>query len=264
MDAIKTNDIHWHYTLIGDRHLPPLLLIHGWMGSCEDYNKVIELLRSQYYCIAIDLPGHGKTEVIGNDKSYDFIATANGIIQLLDRLEIDRTAITGYSFGGRLGLYLALEYPDRFDRVILESTSPGLATESERQARIISDAQIIHQLETENFADFVANWYRQKLFTGIDTDPDFPILLDRRMTNNPSNLAKSLKYAGLATQPYLGDIIKVHPRPILLLVGALDRKFVSIAQTITQTSPHITLNIIPHCSHNIHFQQPELWTSAIG
>jgi 2-succinyl-6-hydroxy-2,4-cyclohexadiene-1-carboxylate synthase len=264
MDAIKTNDIYWHYTLTDDRHLTPLLLLHGWMGSCEDYNKVIELLRSQYYCIAIDLPGHGKTEVIGDDRSYDFIATANGIIQLLDDLKIDRTAITGYSFGGRLALYLALEYPDRFDRVILESTSPGLATESERQARIISDDRIIHQLETENFADFVANWYRQKLFTGIETDRDFPILLDRRMTNNPSSLAKSLKYAGLATQPYLGDKLKLHPRPILLLVGALDRKFVSIAQNLTQTSPHITLKIIPHSSHNIHFQQADVWIEAIG
>jgi 2-succinyl-6-hydroxy-2,4-cyclohexadiene-1-carboxylate synthase len=264
MNAIKTKDIHWYYTLTGDRHLPPLLLIHGWMGSCEDYTKVIALLRSQYYCIAIDLPGHGKTEVIGDDRSYDFITTANSIIQLLDRLGIDLTAITGYSFGGRLALYIALEYSHRFDRVILESTSPGLATESERQARIISDDRIIHQLETENFADFVANWYRQKLFTGIDTDPDFLSLLDRRITNNPNNLAKSLKYAGLATQPYLGDRLKDHPRPIVLLVGALDRKFVSIAQTLTQTSPHTTLKIISHCSHNIHFQQPKLWTSAIG
>jgi 2-succinyl-6-hydroxy-2,4-cyclohexadiene-1-carboxylate synthase len=263
MNAIQINNIHWYYTLTGDRNLPPLLLLHGWMGSCEDYSKVIRLLGSQYYCIAIDLPGHGKTEVSGDDRSYEFIATAEGIIQLLDRLKIDRTAITGYSFGGRLALYLALEYPDRFDRVILESTSPGLKTATERNARILNDAQIIHQLETDNFSDFVANWYRQKLFTGIDTNPDFPSLLDRRMTNNPTNLAKSLKYAGLATQPYLGDRLKVHPQPILLLVGALDRKFVSIAQTLTQTSPHITLSIIPNCSHNIHFQQADVWTSGV-
>jgi 2-succinyl-6-hydroxy-2,4-cyclohexadiene-1-carboxylate synthase len=259
MNIIKTSEYHWNYTLTGDRYLPPLLLLHGWMGSSEDYNQVIELLRSQYYCISIDLPGHGKTKVIGDDRSYDFIETTNGIIQLLDDLEIDRTAITGYSFGGRLALYLALEYPDRFDRVMLESTSPGLATEVERQARIVSDANIIRQLETVKFADFVTDWYRQKIFTGIETHRDFPSLLDRRMTNNPNNLAKSLKYAGLATQPYLGDKLKVHPQPILLLVGALDRKFVSIAQTLTQTSPHITLKIIPHSSHNIHFQQPDSW-----
>ncbi len=264
MNVIKTSEYHWNYTLTGDRNLPPLLLLHGWMGSCEDYVQVIKLLRSQYYCIAIDLPGHGKTEVIGDDRSYDFIATANGIIQLLDDLKIDRTVITGYSFGGRLALYLALEYPDRFDRVMLESTSPGLATESERRSRIVSDTNIIHQLETVKFANFVTDWYRQKLFTGIDLNPDFPSLLDRRMTNNPCNLAKSLKYAGLATQPYLGDRLKIHPQPILLLVGALDHKFMSIGQTLTQTSPHITLQIIPHSSHNIHFQQPDLWVSGIS
>ncbi len=263
MNSIKTIEYHWNYTLTEDCHLPPLVFLHGWMGSSEDYGKVIELLRSQYYCIAIDLPGHGKTEVIGDDRSYGFIATAKGIIQLLDSLEIDLCAITGYSFGGRLALYLALEYPGRFDKVILESTSPGLATVSERQLRIASDVQIIHQLNTENFGDFVANWYRQQLFTGIDTDPDFPSLLDRRMTNNPTNLAKSLRYAGLAAQPYLGDRLKIHPRPILLLVGALDRKFVSIAQTLSKTSPYTTLKIIPHCSHNIHFQQPKLWVIAI-
>jgi 2-succinyl-6-hydroxy-2,4-cyclohexadiene-1-carboxylate synthase len=233
------------------------------MGSSEDYCHVIELLRSQYYCIAIDLPGHGKTKVTSDDRAYDFTLTANGIIQLLDCLGIDRTAITGYSFGGRLALYLALAYPDRFDKVMLESTSPGLKTAPERNARILHDAQIIYQLETEHFSDFVMNWYRQKLFTGIDTNPNFPSLLDRRMSNKPNNLAKSLRYAGLATQPYLGDKLKIHPRPILLLVGALDLKFLSIAQTLTQTSPHITLKIIPHCSHNIHFQQPDLWASGI-
>jgi 2-succinyl-6-hydroxy-2,4-cyclohexadiene-1-carboxylate synthase len=256
---ISRGEYNWHYNLSGDRNLPPLLLLHGWMGSCEDYDKVIELLRSTYYCIAIDLPGHGKTQVVGTDRCYDFIATANGIIQLIDSLGIDRTAITGYSFGGRLALYLALEHPDRFDRVILESTSLGLKTETERQARIASDRQIINQLETTSFSDFVANWYRQKLFAGIELDPDFPSLLDRRMTNNPIDLAKSLKYAGLGKQPYLGDRLKRHPRQILLLVGGLDRKFISIGQTLDRDCPCITLKIIPNCSHNIHFQQPELW-----
>jgi 2-succinyl-6-hydroxy-2,4-cyclohexadiene-1-carboxylate synthase len=259
MNLISTIEYNWHYSLAGDRNLPPLLLLHGWMGSCEDYQRVIELMRSTSYCIAIDLPGHGKTEVVGTDGCYDFITTANGIIQLLDSLEIEQTAITGYSFGGRLALYLALEFPDRFSRVILESTSPGLKTEAERQARIISDDRIIHQLDPDNFPDFMANWYRQKLFTGIDIHPDFPSLIDRRIKNNPIDLAKSLQYAGLGRQPYLGDRLKDQPAQILLLVGGLDRKFVSIGQTLDRDCPCITLKIIPDCSHNIHFHQPELW-----
>ena len=250
----------WYFTLTGNSQLPPLLLLHGWMGNCGDYAEIIESLRSQYYCIAIDLPGHGNTEIIGSDGDYGFINTATGIVQLLDRLEIDHCSITGYSFGGRLALYLALEFPDRFDNVMLESTSPGLATEIDRQARVIQDWQIVDRLETDNFANFVRYWYRQPIFSGINLHPGFDELIQRRIeTNQPDNLIKSLVYAGLGMQPYLGDRWKLHHKSISLIVGALDRKFVDINQIINRECPTTMLTIVPDCSHNIHFQRPQAW-----
>jgi 2-succinyl-6-hydroxy-2,4-cyclohexadiene-1-carboxylate synthase len=253
----------WHYTLTGDRSLPPLILLHGWMGSGEDYAEVIELLKVHFYCIAIDLPGHGRTEVVGEDIGYDFITTAIGIVRLLDRLQIDRCAIAGYSFGGRLALYIALEFPDRFDRIILESTSPGLETAAEREVRIINDARIILQLETEYFPKFVDNWYRQTIFVGIDKHPDFPALIQRRLANDPQKLAKSLKYAGLGRQPYLLERLITYNRSILLIVGEQDPKFGAIARNLDLLCNCITLKIIPHCSHNIHFQLPRSWLNSI-
>ena len=210
----------WHFTLTGSPTLPPLLLLHGWMGNCDDYLEIIELLRSRFYCIAIDLPGHGKTEVVGGDLGYNFRNTAIGIIQLLDSLSIDLCSIAGYSFGGRLALYLALEFADRFDKVMLESTSAGLGVEIHRQTRIIQDWQVIDRLETDDFANFVRDWYRQPIFIGIDKHPNFSDLIQRRIaTNQPDNLIKSLEYAGLGMQPYLVDLLKSHPKPISLIVG---------------------------------------------
>ncbi|WP_295622240.1 2-succinyl-6-hydroxy-2,4-cyclohexadiene-1-carboxylate synthase [Chamaesiphon sp. GL140_3_metabinner_50] len=250
---------NWHFTLTGDRDSPPLLLLHGWMGSCEDYCEVIELLKSHFYCIAIDLPGHGKTQT-HDETGYNFIDTARGIIQLLDDLNIEHCAIAGYSFGGRLTLYLALEFSARFDRVILESTSPGLATASDRQARIANDRQIIDRLITGDSIEFVNNWYRQPLFVGIEKHPNFLDLIHRRIaTNRPINLAKSLQYAGLGMQPYLGDRLKTATQPILLIAGELDFKFVTIGQNIERECPNIDFKIVPNCSHNIHFQQPQTW-----
>jgi 2-succinyl-6-hydroxy-2,4-cyclohexadiene-1-carboxylate synthase len=250
----------WHFTLTEDPTLPPLLLLHGWMGSCEDYAKIIELLGSRFYCIAIDLPGHGKTEVIGGDLGYDFVNTAIGIVQLLDRLGIAKCTIAGYSFGGRLALYLALEFPDRFDRVMLESTSPGLATQIDRQVRITHDLQLVDRLSTEDFARFVSDWYRQSIFRGIESHPNFADFIQRRIVNNqPTKLAKSLASAGLGMQPYLGDKLKIHPQRILLIVGALDRKFVTINQLIDQECSATMLKIISNCSHNIYFQNPQAW-----
>ncbi len=253
----------WHYTLTGERSLPPLLLLHGWMGSNADYTEVILLLQSRFYCIAIDLPGHGQTEAIGDDPGYDFITTAIGIVQLLDDLKIDRCSIAGYSFGGRLSLYLVLEFPDRFDRVILESISPGLPTVAEREARIVSDDRIIDRLETINFPTFVDNWYRQPIFVCIDKHPDFPTLIQRRLANDPHKLAKSLKHAGLGRQPYLLERLKTHDRPIRLIVGEYDPKFVSIAQALALECPCIDVKIVTNCSHNVHFQQPRSWIELI-
>lgn len=251
---------NWHFTTAGDDTFPPLLLLHGWMGNGEDYAQIIEVLKSSFYCIAIDLPGHGKTEVTGGDSGYSFIHTAQGIIQLLDSLGINRCSIAGYSFGGRLALYLALEFPDRFDRAILESTSPGLETEIDRQTRIIQDWQIIDRLETDNFANFVRYWYQQPIFSELSSHPSFNHLVQRRIeTNQPDNLIKSLVYAGLGMQPYLGDRLKVHTQLISLIVGELDRKFVDIGRAMNRSCPAITLTIIPDCSHNVHFQQPQSW-----
>ena len=262
----------WHYTQTDDclrqvfdqPTLPPLLLLHGWMGCSDDYREIIDRLRSRFNCIAIDLPGHGKTEVVGGDLGYDFINTARGIIQLLAELSIEKCSIAGYSFGGRLALYLALEYPERFDRVMLESASPGLATEVDRQARVIQDWQIIDRLETDPFAEFVRDWYRKSLFTGIDRHPNFDNLIQRRIaTNRPNDLIKSLERAGLGMQPYLGDRLKLHDRPISLIVGGLDRKFVDINREIEPACPQIALKIVPNCSHNVHFQNPQAWIDCL-
>jgi 2-succinyl-6-hydroxy-2,4-cyclohexadiene-1-carboxylate synthase len=253
----------WHFKRTGERTLPPLILLHGWMGSSEDYTEIIDRLSSQFNCIAIDLPGHGQTQVI-DENGYDFVNTAIGIIQLIDSLSIERCSIAGYSFGGRLALYLALEFPARFDRVMLESTSPGLATEIARQARVESDIQIIDRLATDNFSVFVRHWYQQSLFVGIGNHPNFPTFICRRIeTNQPINLAKSLKFAGLGRQPYLGERLKISKRSILLIVGELDVKFVAINQELLQQCPYTNLKITPNCSHNVHFQNPDTWSDYL-
>jgi 2-succinyl-6-hydroxy-2,4-cyclohexadiene-1-carboxylate synthase len=164
----------WHYTSDGDRDLPPLLLLHGWLGSSADYQRAIALIRDDFYCLAIDLPGHGQTQV-RDDRDYEFIATAGGIIQLLDRLNIDRCRIGGYSLGGRLALYLVLEFPERFELAILESTSPGLATTVEQKLRITKDREIIHNYTPRIFPPLSIVGISSQFFRGLEIHRTFPI-----------------------------------------------------------------------------------------
>ena len=96
------------------------------MGNSHEFDEAIQLLSDKFYCLTVDLPGHGKTQVLGGDEYYKMANTAHALINLLDELKIIKCFLVGYSMGGRLALYLTLHFPQRFPKVVLESASPGL------------------------------------------------------------------------------------------------------------------------------------------
>jgi 2-succinyl-6-hydroxy-2,4-cyclohexadiene-1-carboxylate synthase len=91
--------------------LPSLLLLHGFMGSSADFRPAISTLAQYFHCICVDLPGHGQTLI----DDHDFVSTAEQILAIAP----DNCYLLGYSLGGRLALYLALHYPDHWQKVIL-------------------------------------------------------------------------------------------------------------------------------------------------
>jgi 2-succinyl-6-hydroxy-2,4-cyclohexadiene-1-carboxylate synthase len=241
----------------GDKTLPSLLLLHGFMGSSNDFHSAIPILAQHFRCIGIDLPGHGQTPI--NDD--DFVSTTAQILELVP----DNCYLYGYSLGGRLALYLALHYPDRWQKVIVASASFGLPTAQMRQARQRQDAAIARKLRQPDldFTAFIQNWYQQPVFAGINEHPNFSQLIASRLTNQPSALARSLETMGLGQQPYLGELLKANKIPLLLLVGEQDAKFVEINKQMASLCPKTKLITVPNCSHNIHFQQPDLWLQEV-
>ena len=43
----------------GDKSNPPVVCLHGFLGSGEDWISVMDSLAEEFYCVAVDLPGHG-------------------------------------------------------------------------------------------------------------------------------------------------------------------------------------------------------------
>ncbi|MBF2067390.1 MAG: 2-succinyl-6-hydroxy-2,4-cyclohexadiene-1-carboxylate synthase [Calothrix sp. C42_A2020_038] len=262
----------FNYYFLGDITKSTILFLHGFMGNCEEFDDVISLLlaSNSFSFLTIDLPGHGKTKVLGNDDCYTMELTAQGIICLLDELKIWKCFLVGYSMGGRLALYLTIHFPQRFSKVILESASPGLLTAVERLARIKSDNQIARKLNRlditvnrEGFAAFLATWYNQPIFGNIKYHPHYHHLIANRMQNNPSELAKSLYFMGTGNQPSLWEKIQTNTQPLLLLVGKYDYKFVDINTRMLNACKYCNLNIISGAGHNIHFEQPDIFAERV-
>jgi 2-succinyl-6-hydroxy-2,4-cyclohexadiene-1-carboxylate synthase len=268
------------YRLDGDSSNPVILFLHGFMGDRYEFQSAIADLSQQFYCVAIDLPSHGQTDLTnqGTDQFthqdscysqnsyYTIEFTARLIIKFLELLHIERCFLVGYSMGGRVALYLTIHFPKYFYKVVLESASAGLRTDSERSDRLAKDRQLadkLENLEVAEFRLFLEDWYQQKIFGNLRSHSNFPQLLVQRLQNSPIELAKSLRDLGTGRQPSLWEKLPEIEIPLLLLVGELDAKFVQINQQMAQLCKFSQLEIILNCGHNIHFENPDIFIEKV-
>jgi pimeloyl-ACP methyl ester carboxylesterase len=99
---------------------PPLLLVHGLMVTGEMFEPVIEHLATRHRVIVPDLRGHGRSRRL--PPPYTAAQLASDLDRLLDYLDIDSTAVMGYSQGGAIAQQLVLKDPKRCDRLVLACT----------------------------------------------------------------------------------------------------------------------------------------------
>jgi 2-succinyl-6-hydroxy-2,4-cyclohexadiene-1-carboxylate synthase len=240
-----------------------ILFLHGFMGSRGDWNEIAASMTG-WRCVAVDLPGHGETAAQDDLNVYSMAGACKELAGLLDMLRIDRCAVAGYSMGGRLALHFARAYPERVERLVLESASPGLRTDGERNARRQYDQGLARRLESGDFESFLRKWYDVPLFASLRRDRTrFESLFTQRMANRPAELAKSLRGMGTGIQDPLWDELGAYTIPTLLLTGALDAKFVEIAEAMAALCPAMTSHVVPDCGHNIHFEQVAEYTEVL-
>jgi len=108
------NGIQLYYEIHGSGD--PLLLIHGGLGNAGYWEQQIPVFAQHYQVIALDSRGHGRSTFTEEPITYDLM-TAD-VIALMDYLQVDKADIVGWSDGGIIGLNLAINYPDRVNRIV--------------------------------------------------------------------------------------------------------------------------------------------------
>jgi 2-succinyl-6-hydroxy-2,4-cyclohexadiene-1-carboxylate synthase len=254
--------IEWHYQLSGSDNHPPLVFLHGFMGSQHDWNFACNYWKTDRQCLAVDLPGHGRTK-IRDESFYRMEETATSLVKLLDELGLHQSHLVGYSMGGRLALYLAIHYPQKFSKIILESASPGLKTDLERRKRQESDDRLAATLLHEGMEKFIEKWYDQPLFQTLKSHTHFSLLFKERILNDPAGLALSLRWMGTGSQPSLWPQLKKIKMSIMLLVGEYDLKFRRIAEEMQKENSHFFVKVIDNSGHTVHFENRYRFLSEV-
>ncbi|MEU6289372.1 alpha/beta fold hydrolase [Streptomyces sp. NPDC046988] len=99
----------------------PVLLLHGGgpgASGASNYSRNIAELAKEFRVIVPDLPGYGRSSK-GIDPTDPFGALATGIRGVLDQLDLEKAHFVGNSYGGACALRLALDTPQRVDRMVL-------------------------------------------------------------------------------------------------------------------------------------------------
>ncbi len=116
---IQIGDILTNYHDVGEG--APVLLLHGsgpGVSAWVNWRGVLASLSGEFRLLAPDMAGFGYTET-PQDIDYSRAVWVRQIIDFLDALKLKKVHLVGNSFGGSLALALAIQYPERVEKIVL-------------------------------------------------------------------------------------------------------------------------------------------------
>jgi 2-succinyl-6-hydroxy-2,4-cyclohexadiene-1-carboxylate synthase len=240
--------------------LPTIVCLHGFTGTRHTFQSIADQLSTVNWLL-IDCLGHGESPIAIKSEAYQFENVVTELAHFVQQLGLQTYHLLGYSMGARLALGWAMVYPERVQTLSLESGSPGLTTQIERQKRREKDACLAQKIEQEGVRSFVTDWEKLPLFASQSKLPTQVQLTVRheRLSQQATGLANSLRGMGTGSQPNYWPQLAQFTRPVAILVGALDTIFVAIGQQMHQLFPNSTLTVFSGVGHCIHLEAPQLF-----
>lgn len=219
--------------------------VHGWLGSGKEGAGLQKLLGDEFQLLCPDLPGHGETP-LGE-------WTLTSVLKEIAQQAVGAEAAMGYSMGGRLLLMAASRSPLCFQRLVIESSHPGLGTVGERAERAAVDQERADRLKEQGISAFCDTWYAAPMWGGLAA-PD--------RNGHPLELAGALNRFSLSQQPNLRPWLKTTANQILWLAGSEDQTYADVAEWMETHTPHQVV-MLP-AGHNVHSQCARAWADAVS
>jgi esterase len=153
---------------LGGAGRPPLLLLHGLLGSSRNWQTAGRDLAARHHVFALDLRNHGESPH-ADEMTYD--ALAGDVAGWMDAQGLARATVLGHSMGGKTALLLACRHPERVERLVVVDIAPKdylwVAHRAEFAAMHELDlAHLRSRAEAElRFEARVSDWAMRKFLT---------------------------------------------------------------------------------------------------
>ncbi len=220
-----------------------LIIIPGWGGSTETWQKFVDQARSFFtQVVCLDLPCFGHTpcpsEVWGVEEYADFVAKE--VVKIQQQSD-NQIVLLGHSFGGQVATQLIADKPEICDILILSGAAVYRRNRGVREiifsavaksGKIILSLPILHHLQSR----------AKKLLYRVADSPDY---------NDTKGTKRSI-FQKVIRQD-VSHLLNKISKPTLVMWGESDSYVpLHLGQKIAQTIPHSSLVVIPKAGHGIH------------
>jgi len=251
----------------GPANGPIAILIHGWSSSSFTWAPILPELSKRYRCIAIDLPGFGRSPAPAEKPTI--AGYAELIAQMIIKLNGDQdraVLVLGHSMGGQIATTLALRYPVLVDKLVL--LNPALSGRLSTRVNVLMRPHVM--AERFRFLEWL-------LYVAAKSPLDYTDFLLK-----PSNFAERAKvseqayatiradarrrgqgqvraacFVAMQKGDLRGQLGRVEP-PTLVLWGAEDNIVpLRDAGAVAEEWPKADLRLIPNAGHWPQFEQTD-------
>jgi len=99
----------------------PLIILHGLFGSADNWMSIARDLSESYTLYLVDQRNHGDS---GHSEEWNYQVMAEDIVELMDGEGLDKAFLMGHSMGGKTAMFVALQYPERVEKLIVADIAP--------------------------------------------------------------------------------------------------------------------------------------------
>jgi pimeloyl-ACP methyl ester carboxylesterase len=244
----------------------PLMLVHGFTGSKEDFGaEVVRLAGRGFHVVAPDHRGHGASDQPESEDAYSFETFASDLIELAGVLGWQTFDLLGHSMGGMVVQHLALSHPHRITRLVLMDTHHGPVGGLDPQ---LLDLGIeLARTQGLGIIQEVVKLGRDPLASPAHTRmcaevPGYEEWSDAKFLRASPSMFASMLRRFAETPDRLDDLADV-ACPTLVVVGELDEPFRAPSEAMADAIADSRLAVIPGGGHSPQMEATDAWREAI-
>ena len=243
-----------HYRTEGDGE--PLLLLHAAVASSNEFGRVLPFLSKHYRVVAMDYLGHGESDPA--PYQYQIIDHARTAVSFLGSLGIKKANILGKNAGANVAAELAINWPERVNRLVLSSAgyfpgpSEGIVMRGHPDFKNFTSP-----VEIKRDGSHLMEWWRRAAFW--EAPPD---ILEERILEYIKAGPRGEEIHWASGKYDVKGRLPLINCPTLVLSGT-DDPFYPVAEKVKMLLPHGKLTIIQNGSIYVTRIIPEEYAKAV-